>query len=69
MQALANPLRAHVRGADSSHGDRLFHGVAAERLAQFLVDQRLDQRVVLPCSIWSVIAWFSAAVSCSMVRA
>jgi GntR family transcriptional regulator/MocR family aminotransferase len=37
-------MRAHVAGVDAGHRDRLLHRVAAERLAQFLVEHHLDQR-------------------------
>ena len=37
-------LRLHVVLADASNSNRLFHRIATERLAQFLVDHRFDQR-------------------------
>jgi hypothetical protein len=36
-------LRAHVVAVDAGDNDRLLHGVAAERLAQFLIEQHLDE--------------------------
>ena len=40
-------LRPHLRAADSSDRDRLLHGIAAERLAQFLVEDS-SMKVVMP---------------------
>src|SRR6056297_2472905 len=37
-------LSVHVGGVDTSDSDGLFHRVAAERVAEFLVEQHLDQR-------------------------
>jgi hypothetical protein len=70
LRTSRGPCRApgHVGRVDAGHGHRLLHRVAAERLAQFLVDHRLDQRG-LAVLIWSLIAWFSASVSSSIVRA
>ncbi len=37
-------LRPHVFAVDTRDRHRFFHGVAAERLAEFLVEQHLDER-------------------------
>ena len=37
---LAELLRTHVLALDAGHDDRLLHGIAPERLAELLVEDR-----------------------------
>jgi hypothetical protein len=53
---------------DPGHRHRLLHGVAAERLAQFLVDHHFDERGLAVLHL-VLDGLFSASVSSSMVRA
>jgi hypothetical protein len=68
VAATSRSITAHVGGIDPGHGDGFFHGVAAEGLAQFLVDHRLDERGL---AVFHLVlrSHGQRSVSSSMVRA
>ena len=37
-------MRAHIGSADAGHFNGLFHRIATEGLAKFLIDHRFDER-------------------------